>query len=65
MTTAEDAFRQCALMILHDQCPPDRRHYMCMQEEDESIGFCCTQCWSDFLWELTNGTIELPKKQRR
>lgn len=48
MTITEDAFRQCAFMILFDQCPPERKHYLCMKEEDSSI-HDCTQCWSDYL----------------
>lgn len=61
MTIAEAAFSQCEFMILHDQCPPETRHYLCMKEEDDSIRDC-TQCWSDYLWGLTMGKIELPRK---
>ena len=61
MTIKEAAFQQCAFMILHDQCPPDSKHYLCMKEEDDSIGDC-TQCWSNYVWGLTMGTIELCNK---
>lgn len=59
MTIIEAAFRQCAFMILNDQCPPDRKHYLCMVSEDCTGD--CTQCWSNYLWGLTMGTIEFPR----
>ena len=62
MTLIEAAFQQCALMILHDECPPERKHYLCMQQEDDSINDC-TQCWNNYLWGLTMGTIELPERR--
>ena len=62
MTMKEAAFQHCAFMILHDQCPPDRKHYLCMKEEDALVGPDCIQCWNDFLWGLTMGTVELPTK---
>ncbi len=61
ITMKEAAFRQCAFMILNDQCPPDRKHYLCAKEEDGIINDC-TQCWSNYLWGLTMGVIELPGK---
>ena len=65
MTLMESALSHCAFMILHDQCPPERKHYPGMRVEDDSIGDCCTQCWNDYLFGLTMGTIELPRKERR
>ena len=47
MTIKEAAFFQCAFMILHDQCPPERKHYLCMTEEDDSVQDCI-QCWSRY-----------------
>ncbi len=64
MTVKEVALQQCALMILNDQCPPDRKHYLCMQGEDDTARDC-TQCWSNYLWGITFGTIELPREERR
>jgi len=64
MTITEAAFSQCAFMILFDQCPPDTNHYLCMKEEDDSI-VDCTQCWSNYLWGLTMGTIEPYIENRR
>ena len=61
LTTKENAFRKCALMILHDQCPPERKHYLCMKVEDDSAADC-TQCWDNYLWGLAAGTVELPNK---
>lgn len=51
-------------MILNDQCPPERKHYLCMQGEDDTARDC-TQCWSNYLWGITFGTIELPREERR
>lgn len=59
MTLKEDAFRECALMILNDQCPPDRKHYLCMESEDDAGGQCA-QCWNNYLWGIMRGAIELP-----
>lgn len=57
MTPKEAAFQQCAFMILNDQCPPDRTHYLCMMREDDGLG-SCTQCWSNYLWYLTFKPVE-------
>ena len=64
MTMREIAFQQCAFMILNDQCPPDRQHYLCMQGEDDSDRDC-TQCWSNYLWGIAMGKIEYSKTERR
>lgn len=64
MTKKENALRQCALMILYDQCPPERKHYLCMKEEDDGT-FDCTQCWDNYLSGIAAGTVELPKSERR
>lgn len=61
MTIKEAAFFQCAFMILHDQCPPERKHYLCMTEEDDSVQDCI-QCWSNYLRNLTMGYIEIPSQ---
>lgn len=60
MTIKEDTFFQCAVMILHDQCPPDSNHYLCMQAEDGDAAECL-MCWSNYLRELVAGDIKLPK----
>ncbi len=31
MTKKESDLQRCAFMILRDQCPPDRKHYLCMK----------------------------------
>lgn len=63
LTQKEHAFMECARMILFDQCPPERKHYLCMVSEDCTAD--CTQCWSNYLWKVGMGTIELPKSGRR
>jgi hypothetical protein len=64
LTEKEYALRECAHMILHDQCPPKRKHYLCMGEEDDTT-FDCSSCWYNYLQGIAAGTIELPKKERR
>lgn len=64
MTVKEAAFQRCAFMILHDQCPPAREHYLRLMGEDDSAQDC-TQCWSNYLWGLTMETVELPKTEGR
>ncbi|MCI8438947.1 MAG: hypothetical protein HFF73_05450 [Oscillospiraceae bacterium] len=59
MTIKECAFFDCARMILLDQCPPDRTHYLCMQSEDDADGQCA-QCWDTYLWGIMQDAIELP-----
>ena len=64
MTERESALQKCAFMILSDQCPPDRKHYLCMMGEDDTA-LDCTQCWNNYLWGVAAGTIKLPKSERR
>ena len=59
----ENAFFECACMILYDQCPPEREHYLCMRAEDDSA-VDCTQCWNNYLLKLAAGTVEFPKMKR-
>ncbi len=47
-TKKESALWDCARMILHDQCPPEREHYLCMKAEDDTPD--CTLCWDNYLW---------------
>lgn len=63
MTKKEWDLQRCALMILEDQCPPDRAHYLCMVSEDCTGD--CTRCWYNYLQGVAMGTIELPKIERR
>lgn len=51
LSSKDSTFLHCATMILHDQCPPDVNHYLCMKEEDDNI-HDCTQCWHNYLWCL-------------
>lgn len=64
MTEKESALQKCALMILHDQCPPERKHYLCMKGEDDS-SVDCTLCWDNYLWGIAAGDTELPKAEGR
>jgi len=63
LTEKESALWDCARMILQDQCPPDRKHYLCMKSEDDTGD--CTLCWDNYLWGIAGDTVELPKKERR
>ena len=61
-TKKESALMKCANMILADQCPPDRGHYLCMVSED--CTGACTQCWINYLEAIGTGAAELPKRMR-
>lgn len=63
MRTKESVFRDCALMILRDECPPAREHYLCMRGDDDTTRDC-TQCWENYIWGISFGFIELPHKER-
>ena len=62
VTKKESDLRRCAFMILRDQCPPDRKHYLCMVSEDDTGD--CTMCWDNYLWGVAAGKIELPIEER-
>ena len=63
VTKKESDLQRCAFMILRDQCPPDRKHYLCMKQEDDTGD--CALCWNNYLWGVIAGKIELPKEERR
>ena len=46
-TKKENDLWDCAFMILRDECPPEREHYLCMKGEDDSPD--CAKCWGDYL----------------
>ena len=63
VTKKEGTLLDCARMILFDQCPPDNKHYLCMEGEDDTGD--CTLCWGNYLRGVIAGKIELPKEERR
>ena len=60
-TKKENALWDCAFMILRDECPPDREHYLCMKQE-EACGCDCFRCWDHYLRGIGGETIEFPRK---
>lgn len=48
----------CALMILGDQCPPDRSMYLCDHGEDPEAD--CTRCWMRYVWYVAGGRMRDP-----
>ena len=50
---ARESIFQLALMINHDQCPPDNRMYYCNMGEDPECD--CTMCWEKYLYWAVNG----------
>lgn len=42
-----------ARMILHNQCPPDNRMYLCNMGEEPECD--CTMCWDNYLFWAVNG----------
>lgn len=61
LTKKECDLYDCARMILFDQCPPERKHYLCMVSENSTGD--CAQCWLNYLREIGMGNIELPSKK--
>ncbi len=57
LTQKESAFLKCAEMILRDECPPDRKHYLCLQQEDDAESDCA-QCWINYMWKIGSGEIK-------
>ena len=51
---------KCALMILNDQCPPEREMYLCNMGEDDCVD--CTLCWENYLFYIANGRKDSPYK---
>jgi len=62
LTEKESAFLRCAEMILRDECPPDRRHYLCLKQEDDTGD--CSLCWSNYLWGIGSDEIK-PREVKR
>lgn len=63
MTRQTADIYQCARMILFDQCPPDREHYLCMMGEDDTA-LDYTQCWDNYLQGVAAGEIKLPSRRK-
>lgn len=59
MSLKEHTFYYCAQMILNDQCPPEREHYLCMKQEDGDVECSCIECWNNYLWELQQRVFEV------
>ena len=49
-----------ATMILHDECPPDRRAYLCNHGEEDNDDTNCTRCWQNYLLYAINGETGHP-----
>lgn len=45
----------CALMILDDACPPDRRFYRCEMRCEDELDGTCDACWRAYLFFVMNG----------
>lgn len=49
----KDSMFQLALKILHDECPPDNRMYLCTMGEEPECD--CETCWENYLFWARNG----------
>lgn len=47
---------ELARMILHNECPPDNRMYLCNMGEEPECD--CTECWDKYLFWAVNGYRE-------
>lgn len=50
---AKENVFQLARMILHDQCPPDNKMYLCKFGEEAECR--CIECWDNYLLYAVNG----------
>ena len=62
VTAKEAALERCALMILADQCPPDRKHYLCMRQEDDTAD--CGLCWRNYIEAVLAGAADPHKEMK-
>jgi len=62
LTEKESALLKCAHMILADQCPPNRKYYLCMVSEDCTGD--CTQCWLNYLWDIGADIVKPSRKKK-
>lgn len=44
-----------ALMILADECPPDRSFYACRMACQGELDDVCADCWRQYLYHAANG----------
>lgn len=49
-----------AIMILRDECPPDRRAYLCNHGEEDNDDTNCVRCWENYLLNAINGETGHP-----
>lgn len=54
---------QLARMILHNECPPDNRMYLCRFGEEAECR--CTECWDNYLLYAVNGYKRDPYEFKR
>lgn len=52
----------CALLILEDACPPEKRMNLCRHEDGELYGTesVCARCWRHYLFYVANGRRRNP-----
>ena len=60
---AKENVFQLARMILHDQCPPDNRMYLCRFGEEPECR--CVECWDNYLLYAVNGYDRDPYERDR
>lgn len=44
---------KAARLILHDECPPDPKQYLCLISEDYDET-ACERCWEEYLFRVVN-----------
>lgn len=44
----------CGMLLVEDDCPPEREAYLCARQEDfdEEV---CARCWRTYLLAVSNG----------
>lgn len=54
----------CAMMILEDECPPEKGSQLC-KIEDVDDGTACKRCWKRYIHYVANGRKPTRRQQQR
>ena len=58
MTNKEQLLFQAARQILQDQCPKDKKYYLCKKYNGEDEEIRCMECWDNYLLAIINGEVD-------
>ena len=59
------SFYEIGLMILADQCPPDRKYYMCRMGCAGELDDVCARCWRLYMQHVASAGTSDPYRTDR